>query len=300
MQFTEDPNLGKPSFISYTVLVFLLVLNLSQDSDLYLVPNPHGPGKTVVRRAHPPPTTVPLDDDFDAATVEDSTVYQGPRPADAESNVADSERNMGQRRETYHADAKEYGLGNKGPTTGKLSSLELGLGGVPAAASVKSSAGDGGIAQARPRSSMAKEIDGRRDSKISSTKKSAADEGRKSRREGGSRNGGGGGNDTHRVSVAKGLPEEVPSVTTWRQQVAISRNLDETQSSCEDGDDDITETGRTASRARRRPSNEDMSQRGADKKGSDGKSTRDGQMSSVGSPSIGAQSVRRADSISSG
>ncbi|GLB38757.1 hypothetical protein LshimejAT787_0506220 [Lyophyllum shimeji] len=34
----------------------------------YLVPNKYGPGKTLVRRPRPPPTSAPLEDDFDAAT----------------------------------------------------------------------------------------------------------------------------------------------------------------------------------------------------------------------------------------
>ncbi|KAF8074081.1 hypothetical protein FPV67DRAFT_786597 [Lyophyllum atratum] len=34
----------------------------------YLVPNKYAPGKTLVRRPRPPPTSAPLDDDFDAAT----------------------------------------------------------------------------------------------------------------------------------------------------------------------------------------------------------------------------------------
>lgn len=35
---------------------------------LYIIPNKYGPGKTVVRRPRPPPTSPPLDDDFDAFT----------------------------------------------------------------------------------------------------------------------------------------------------------------------------------------------------------------------------------------
>ena len=34
----------------------------------YLVPNKHGPGKSIVRRPRAPPTSAPLDDDFDAHT----------------------------------------------------------------------------------------------------------------------------------------------------------------------------------------------------------------------------------------
>ncbi|KAA1469614.1 hypothetical protein DENSPDRAFT_835250 [Dentipellis sp. KUC8613] len=44
---------------------------------LYLVPNSEGTGKRLVRRPHPPPTTAPLPDDFDAITVTrgGTTVY---------------------------------------------------------------------------------------------------------------------------------------------------------------------------------------------------------------------------------
>ncbi|KAI0304257.1 hypothetical protein B0F90DRAFT_1666797 [Multifurca ochricompacta] len=44
---------------------------------LYLVPNREGTGKRLVRRPHPPPTTAPLPDDFDAITVtrDSTTVY---------------------------------------------------------------------------------------------------------------------------------------------------------------------------------------------------------------------------------
>ncbi|KAH9038385.1 hypothetical protein EDB85DRAFT_2141901 [Lactarius pseudohatsudake] len=44
---------------------------------LYLVPNSEGTGKRLVRRPHPPPTTAPLPDDFDAITVTrgSATIY---------------------------------------------------------------------------------------------------------------------------------------------------------------------------------------------------------------------------------
>ncbi|KZP23311.1 hypothetical protein FIBSPDRAFT_1043017 [Athelia psychrophila] len=271
MQYSEEPNL---------------------DSALYLVPNPHGPGKTVVRRPHPPPTTAPLDDDFDAATIEDSTVYQG-RPPGGQSTAALTQVNPTtvERRETYHADPKEYVTAKQGPTTGKLSSLELGLPPVQTPASIKSGADDEGTVQARPRNG-ASQNDGRRDSKISNAKKGAPDEGRRSRH-GGSRVGGAGGNETHRVSVAQGIPEEPPSVTNWRQQVAISRNLDETLSS-QDGDDDPTETGQASSRAK-----DDGSQSGTGHR-SGGKSARESRQSSPIPPqdvqSPGKAKVSRSNS----
>lgn len=43
----------------------------------YLVPNRYGPGKTIVRRPRPPPTSAPLDDDFDAIT-QGGTTTRGP------------------------------------------------------------------------------------------------------------------------------------------------------------------------------------------------------------------------------
>jgi hypothetical protein len=44
---------------------------------LYLVPNAEGTGKRLVRRPHPPPTTAPLPDDFDAITEtrDSTTIY---------------------------------------------------------------------------------------------------------------------------------------------------------------------------------------------------------------------------------
>ena len=47
------------------------------EAPLYLVPNNDGIGKRLVRRPHPPPTTAPLPDDFDAITEtrDSTTVY---------------------------------------------------------------------------------------------------------------------------------------------------------------------------------------------------------------------------------
>src|SRR6267142_1088675 len=41
---------------------------MTTEVPLYLVPNAEGTGKRLVRRPHPPPTTAPLPDDFDAIT----------------------------------------------------------------------------------------------------------------------------------------------------------------------------------------------------------------------------------------
>ncbi|EIN12908.1 hypothetical protein PUNSTDRAFT_141471 [Punctularia strigosozonata HHB-11173 SS5] len=49
-------------------------------SALYIVPDPRSPGgKKVVRRHYPPPTTAPLDDDFDAVTAPTASVWAGRR-----------------------------------------------------------------------------------------------------------------------------------------------------------------------------------------------------------------------------
>ncbi|KAI0252108.1 hypothetical protein BJV78DRAFT_1204796 [Lactifluus subvellereus] len=57
----------------------------ASEAPLYLVPNSEGTGKRLVRRPHPPPTTAPLPDDFDAITDtrDGTTVY-----SDAENNSA--------------------------------------------------------------------------------------------------------------------------------------------------------------------------------------------------------------------
>ena len=47
------------------------------EAPLYLVPNSEGTGKRLVRRPHPPPTSAPLPDDFDAITTsrDNTTIY---------------------------------------------------------------------------------------------------------------------------------------------------------------------------------------------------------------------------------
>ncbi|KAF9465375.1 hypothetical protein BDZ94DRAFT_1254388 [Collybia nuda] len=49
----------------------------SESGMFYLVPNKYGQGKTIVRRPLPPPTSAPLDDDFDAFT-QAGTTTRGP------------------------------------------------------------------------------------------------------------------------------------------------------------------------------------------------------------------------------
>jgi hypothetical protein len=69
-------------------LIKTISLNLSKiiEAPLYLVPNSEGTGKRLVRRPHPPPTTAPLPDDFDAITDtrDGTTVY-----SDVENSVLD-------------------------------------------------------------------------------------------------------------------------------------------------------------------------------------------------------------------
>ncbi|KAH9975621.1 hypothetical protein BJV74DRAFT_888784 [Russula compacta] len=56
----------------------------ASEAPLYLVPNIEGTGKRLVRRPHPPPTTAPLPDDFDAITeTRDSTTIYDDAPNSA-------------------------------------------------------------------------------------------------------------------------------------------------------------------------------------------------------------------------
>ncbi|KAF8830839.1 hypothetical protein HHX47_DHR2000805 [Lentinula edodes] len=58
---------GKPQ----TQCRYLLVFTVTEESGvLYLVPSENGQGKRVVRRQHPPPTSLPMDENFDAYTLE--------------------------------------------------------------------------------------------------------------------------------------------------------------------------------------------------------------------------------------
>lgn len=52
-------------------------MTMMTEVPLYLVPNAEGTGKRLVRRPHPPPTTAPLPDDFDAITEtrDGTTIY---------------------------------------------------------------------------------------------------------------------------------------------------------------------------------------------------------------------------------
>ena len=51
-----------------------MIVSIKKEAPLYLVPNSEGTGKRLIRRPHPPPTSAPLPDDFDAITdTRDST-----------------------------------------------------------------------------------------------------------------------------------------------------------------------------------------------------------------------------------
>ena len=91
----------------------------------------------MVRRPRPPPTTTALDDDFDAITVEGETTILGPRIEQQGTSVTTSKSEVtelaGTRRETVHADQREYGFAGKQVIDlgAQLSDIHLGIGGVP-------------------------------------------------------------------------------------------------------------------------------------------------------------------------
>ncbi|KIM77723.1 hypothetical protein PILCRDRAFT_91017 [Piloderma croceum F 1598] len=96
-------------------------------TDLYIIPNPNGPGKRVIRRPHPPPTTVALDEDFDAVTVEEaSTIYAGNGQRYI-YRLLDSEGNTVKGVNLHQTDSPEHGhLGLRlGQTEGALSDLNI-------------------------------------------------------------------------------------------------------------------------------------------------------------------------------
>lgn len=137
---------------------------------MYIVSNPNGPGKTVIRRPHPPPTTVALDEDFDAVTVEeDSTIYggDGGRYANQQLNNAIGEVSAV---DVHHTNSPEYGnLGLRmGQVEGELSDLNIEIGRV-ISKSVRSSPRLGGPVadQTRARRIMSTEEGRRPDSRIS-------------------------------------------------------------------------------------------------------------------------------------
>ena len=61
----------------------------SEEAPLYLVPNSEGTGKRLVRRPHPPPTTAPLPDDFDAITTRAGTTVFGHNDWGVDGSVPD-------------------------------------------------------------------------------------------------------------------------------------------------------------------------------------------------------------------
>ena len=97
---------------------------------MYIVPNPNGSGKRIIRRPHPPPTTVALDEDFDAVTVEEaSTIYAGNGQRYV-YRLVDSEGDTVKSVNLHQTDSPEHGnLGLRlGQTEGALSDLNIGNG----------------------------------------------------------------------------------------------------------------------------------------------------------------------------
>lgn len=94
---------------------------------MYIVPNPNGPGKRVIRRPHPPPTTVALDEDFDAVTVEEaSTIYAG-NGRRYVYRLLNSEGETVKSVDLHQTDSPEHGhLGLRlGQTEGALSDINI-------------------------------------------------------------------------------------------------------------------------------------------------------------------------------
>lgn len=150
-----------------------------------------------------------------------------------------------------------------------------------------------GLDHARARQSMASDKDGRRDSRISSSKRSVAGDRRANKHEGES---GGGSSRNHEPPPP--LPMERlsqdtpgPNVTSWRQQVAKSRNMDDTSSSIGDFDDDSTETGRPSPQVRRKHSAQDLHPRTPEKKSASGHKGKDAHGSVNSNSSPGRTSV---------
>jgi hypothetical protein len=223
---------------------------------LYIVPNPNGPGKTVIRRPHPPPTTIALDEDFDAVTVEDvSTIYRGEG-----LRYEDSEQESAAVRRDAHADSTEDGnLGLRvGQIEGVLSDLDIGIEGPP---------GTGTREQDEGR---------RRDSKVSSLRNSVAEDGRGGRASKGTY--------SQRIQmVPERVLEDGPgrTVTMWREGFATAGDLNGTQISYEEfcEGDTATETGKPTTKARRNHSSRDLNQKKRKGKGaaaeSEGKEIQD-------------------------
>lgn len=203
------------------------------DTDLYIVRNPHGPGKTVIRRPRPPPTTTALDDDFDAITVEGGTTVLGPRMDDVSeegTSVIESESEAtelaGTRRETFHADQREYGgyAGKQVVDLGaQLSDIHLGIGGVPSPqAGTNTVTRDSEIVhQPRARQSLFMQEDGvgRRNSKVSNGKSGASVVSE-------SRTGSGKRDVVTQERVPEAQPRQGRNVTSWRDEVAKSGHFE--------------------------------------------------------------------------
>jgi hypothetical protein len=164
------------------------------------------------------------------------------------------------RRETYHADSKEYGKfgWSMGEAESALSDLNLEIGKVPSA-SLKSVARKDahGMDRTRSRQSIAEERDSKRDSRISDGGRNTTGGVRMSKGDGG----GSRGIDSSKIGTIQ-EQNTGTTVKTWIDQVARSGDQ-ETQVRCEDSceDDTATEMGGPAPRTRRRHLDEDPQQK---------------------------------------
>jgi len=243
------------------------------DSALYIIQNPYGPGTALVRRPHPPPTTTALDDDFDAITVDCTTVL-GPRVQEGESDITSRNGDVVVRRETYHADSKEYGKYGwaMGEAESALSDLNLEIGKAPSASSKSVARRDAhGMDRTRSRQSMGEERDSKRDSRISDGGKSTG--GRMNKGDGG----GSRGDDSSKIETIQEQVEQNTGTTvnTWRKQVTKSGDQ-ETQTRYEDSweGNTTTDMGGPAPRTRRRPLDEDPQQRKVEGRSSEGRKSK--------------------------
>lgn len=131
------------------------------------------------------------------------------------------------RRETYHADSKEYGgFGWRAGIEGPLSDLNLGIGGVRSPQASSSAARDSQIVtQTRARQSLFLQDDPRRNSKISVVRSNTTGDGK-----GGRGQGQGGGGSPVKIAPTQERTvgqRPVKTVTTWRDDVAKSGNWNE-------------------------------------------------------------------------
>lgn len=182
----------------------------------------------MIRRSHPPPTTVALDEDFDAATIEDaSTIYGGAGPP-----YADREQEDAMREEAYRDDSPENGdLGLRlGQIEVALSDLHIGIGG-PTSTNQQSSSEVQEELVNQTRGRKRSDECTRRDSKLSRVRKGVPDDGRDTRQNTGGRA------DSQKVGmIEECVIDEGPgrTITMWRERVDDTDGLDGTQISYEE------------------------------------------------------------------